>query len=179
MSNKNKIDSKTQALIDAAVNAAVNAAMIAGRTQASTLARDAYKATEKRLYALPVLERKVKNDKEMLEDMMTNGSSRRSKSIVRFQRSGYRVSPEEMLEALVNDLKATISTDEHEIEVMYGVLSDIESDTYYKAVIGKYMESKPDEIIAEEIPCDPSTVWRNRKRLVQRLAVLLYGAEAI
>ena len=36
-----------------------------------------------------------------------------------------------------------------------------------------------DEEIAEKIHCDPTTVWRNRKRLIQRLAVRLYGVDAV
>ena len=170
-----KIDSKTQSLI----NEAVTAGLIAGRAQASSTAKDTFRATERRLYALPVLERKVISDKEMLDEILTHGPHGRSKSIVRFQRSGYRVSPEEMIEAIVNDLKATIATDEHEIETVRRALCDIEDDAYYKAITGKYIESKSDEAVADEIPCDPSTVWRHRKRLVQRLAVLLYGAVAI
>jgi hypothetical protein len=169
------IDTKTKALIAEAVNAGLQA----GRAQASSTAKDAFKATERRLYALPVLERKVKDDKEMLEEILSRGPRERSKSIVRFQRSGYRVSPEEMLEAIIGDLEATIATDEHEIATVRRALGDIVDDPYYMAIEGKYIKGLPDEAIAEQIPCDPTTVWRNRKRLVQRLAILLYGAVAI
>ena len=47
------------------------------------------------------------------------------------------------------------------------------------AVDGKYIQRMNDEDIAEKIHCDPSTVWRNRKRLVQRVAVRLYGVDAV
>ena len=45
---------------DAIIQKAVNA----GRAQGMSIAKDAYKATERRLYALPVLRQKVEDDKE-------------------------------------------------------------------------------------------------------------------
>lgn len=89
---------------DAIIQKAVNA----GRAQGMSIAKDAYKATERRLYALPVLRQKVEDDKEKLEQIKTHGAPERSKSIVRFSRTGYRLTPEEMLEAIIKDLEATI-----------------------------------------------------------------------
>jgi DNA-directed RNA polymerase specialized sigma24 family protein len=166
-------DTETKALIAEAVNAGLQA----GRAHASSAAEDAFRATERRLYALPILERKAKDDREMLEETLSHGL--RGRSAVRFRRSGYRVSPEEMLEAVIGDLKATIAADEHEIAAVRRALCDIVDDPYYMAVEGKYIKGLPDEAIAEQMPCDSTTVWRNRRRLVQRLAILLYGAAAI
>ena len=173
--SKNNTDSKMRSLI----NEAVKAGLHAGRLQASAMANDAFKATERRLYSLPVLERKIQSDKEVLNDIRSHGLQERSKDIVRFQKSGYRVSPEEMLDAVTSDLEATIAMDEHEVEVVRRALEDIADDPYYKTVTGKYFESLTEEEIAEQIPCESSTVWRNRKRLVRRLAILFYGAAAI
>ena len=94
-------------------------------------------------------------------------------------KSGVRLTPEEIFEAAVIDLEATIAADEYEIEAMERALATIEKDDYYLTVTGRYIDDLPDERVAELIPCDTTTVWRNRKRLVQRLAVWLYGAEAI
>lgn len=54
---------------DAIIQKAVNA----GRAQGMSIAKDAYKATERRLYALPVLRQKVEDDKEKLEQIKTHG----------------------------------------------------------------------------------------------------------
>lgn len=169
------VDKKTKAYIDEAVKTAVQA----GKVAASSTAKDAYHDTERRLYALPDLARKVEQDKESLDEMIRFGPRERSKSIVRFQRTGYRATPEEMYEAILRDLEATIAADEHEIDTMRRALANIEDDPYYLTVKGKYMDAMTDEGIANSISCDQTTVWRNRKRLVQRLAVLLYGAAAI
>lgn len=45
--------------------------------------------------------------------------------------------------------------------------------------LGRYFKNLPDDAVADGLHCDTSTVWRNRKRLVQRMAVWLYGAEAV
>jgi hypothetical protein len=163
----------------ALIRESVNEGIAAGMAQAFAIAKDAYKATEKRLYAIPILEKKIQNDKEKLEELKGSGPQDRTTSIVRFQKGGLRVSPEDMLDAVIRNFEATIAADEYEIAVMYAALASIEKDAYYQTVTGKYFDGEPDEVIAERIPCDTTTVWRNRKRLMQRLAVTLYGAAAI
>ena len=63
--------------------------------------------------------------------------------------------------------------------ILEKALASIQDDPYYLTVTGKYVERMQDSDIAEKISCDPATVWRNRKRLIQRVAVRLYGVEAI
>ena len=65
-------------------------------------------------------------------------------------------------------MQATIAADEHEINTMERALEVIQDDAYYQTVVGRYIDNLPDEDVAKLIPCDTSTVWRNRKRLVQR-----------
>jgi len=157
----------------------IQRAVQAGRTSAERTAKDAYKATECRLYALRDLREKVRADKERLEEIRQYGPRSRSKGIVRFMKNGIRLSPEEICKAVISDMEATIAADEFEIESVEQALKVISSDTYYLSVAGKYIDDLDDEEIAKRIGCDPTTVWRNRKRLVKRLAVRLYGAEAV
>ena len=143
---------------DAIIQKAVNA----GRAQGMSIAKDAYKATERRLYALPVLRQKVEDDKEKLEQIKTHGAPERSKSIVRFSRTGYRLTPEEMLEAIIKDLEAT----------------HIEDDPFYPAVEAKYIDGLEDDDIAADLKCGNTQLWKQRGRLVRAVAVLLYGSQA-
>lgn len=161
------------------MEAIIKLAVEAGRISAERSARDAFKATERRLYALPVLRKKLEDDRDRLTELRQHGPRGRSKSITRFSKSSVRLSPEEIFEAVVMDMEATIASDEYEVENMDKALAQISNDDYYLTVTGRYIDDLPDEKIAELIPCDTTTVWRNRKRLVQRLAVWLYGAEAI
>lgn len=157
----------------------IKQAVEAGRISAERTARDAFKATEKRLYALPVLRLKIADDKERLQEIRQYGPRGKSKSITRFQKTGVRLSPEEIVEAIIIDLEATIAADEYEVEALEKALHTVERDAYYKTITGRYIEDLTDEQVAAEIPCDTSTVWRNRKRLVQRVAVWLYGSDAV
>lgn len=166
---------KRQPDIEKIIQRAVEAGRAAGRKQTE----DTYKATERRLYALPVLIKKVEDAQLRLKELEQTGAPGRSKDVIRFARSGVRVSPEEILDTLVADIKASIAADEYEIETMRKALQLIEDDTYYPAVKGKYIEGLSDEKIAAAVSCDPSTVRRNRGRLVRTLAVWLYGAGAV
>lgn len=157
----------------------IKRAVDAGRLAAERQPKDAYKATERRLYALPVLREKLADDLERLQELQSFGPRERSKSIVRFQKSGVNLSKDEIFEALVLDLQAEIERDEFEIDTMESALATIEGDDYYKTVTGRYIDGLADEDIAASIPCDTTTVWRNRKRLIRRLSVRLYGATAV
>lgn len=158
---------------------AIRMAVEAGRMAAARTAKDAFKATERRLYAIPDLQAKLKDDQEELEDTRKYGLKERSHNITRFFKSGVRLTPEQIMEAIIIDLEAAVASTSHELEALDKALASIQDDPYYLVVGGKYVQQMTDEEIGEQIHCDPSTVWRNRKRLVQRVAVRLYGAEAV
>lgn len=165
--------------IDEAIKQAVAAGIVAERLQVSGTANDAYKMTEKRLYAYEVIFDKVLDDKERLVDLQENGLSDRSKSLVRFVKSGTRLSKEEIVEAIIQDTTARIAANEYELDTIRKALRIIEKDPYYMVVYGKYIEGRTDDSIAEEIFCETSTVRRNRARLMRKLAIWFYGTEAI
>ena len=165
--------------IEAIIKKAVTEAVEAGRKLSEQKPKDVFKATERRLYALPVLIKKVEDARQRLKELEQIGMPERSKDVLRFSRSGRRLSPEEILEALISDIKASIAADEHEIETIKKALKNIEGDPYYLTVTGRYFEGLSDEEIAKQIPCDERTVRRHRSRLVRVLAVWLYGAEAV
>ena len=165
--------------IDDVINKAIARAVEAGRISAERTAKDAFKATERRLYALPILRQRLEDNRERLAELEEYGPRGRSKSITRFQKSGVRLSPDEIYDAIHADMVATIDADEYEIADMERALAVVADDEYYQTVTGRYFEKLPDEQVAELIPCDTSTVWRNRKRLVQQIAVWLYGADAV
>lgn len=165
--------------IEAMIQKAVKAGIEAGRKEAERAPIDAYRATERRLYALPTLVKKVQDAKEKLRDLEDHGLHQRSKDVVRFRRSGQRLSDCDIEEAIKLDLSSDIAKNEHEIETVKKALRNIEDDTYYVAVSGRYFEGISDEEIAKQIPCDERTVRRHRGRLVRVVAVWLYGAEAV
>ena len=167
--------------IQAIIKKAVEDALQAGKAAQKADTLEPYKQTERRLYALPHLEEKIAADKENLEYYTQGGEGctcgqGTSKSIVRFQRGGYRVSAEEIQDTFVKDLESRIAADEEEVRVVRLALSAISEDYYYPVVEGKYLQ---DDLIAEVLACDASTVRRNRGRLVRIVAIRLYGVNAL
>ena len=167
------------AIAQAAANEAARLAYGQGSLHKTKTAGKAYKDTERRLYAFNDLLDKIEEDKETLSELMTHGAPARSKSVVRFNRSGVRLTPDEILEGIIQDLTATIAADEHEVDTIATVLNRIQDDPYYITIAGKYIDQRSDEDIAAAVPCDPSTIRRNRGRLIRRLAVMLYGSQAL
>jgi hypothetical protein len=153
--------------------------LVMARGQGGCGVMDPYRATERRLYALEDLRSKVQDDQLRLEEYRQGRLDSRSASFIRLNRSGTRLTPEEMAEALCRDVESSIARNQYEINQLERALQGIERDCYYQTVHGRYIQGKTDERLAEELCCDPSTVRRNRKRLVQRLAVRLYGIEAV
>jgi len=165
--------------IDVAVKRAVDEALTAGNLQAKKDVDDSYKATEKRLHAYPVLLRKIENDKGKLEELQAHGAYSNSRSLIRFNRSTTRLSPEEIVEALTRDLETTIAADQYEVDTIEDALEEIQHDPYYDVIERRHLDGQTDEEIAEYLHCDPSTVRRNRGRLMRTLAVCLYGVKAL
>jgi len=58
-------------------------------------------------------------------------------------------------------------------------LDAIANEEYKDIIKLYYFESKPQEEIAKLLHCVETTVWRQRKRLVDKLAIILYGADAV
>lgn len=152
---------------------------MAGRHQAEQIPVDAYKNTERRLYALPDLKEKVERDKAYIEDLQLHGRGRHSADIIRFKKAGVRLDESEIVAAITHDYTAKIARNEYEIETVESALASMENDQYFKTITLKYFLNQSEEEIAKEMHCDKSTASRNRTRLVKRLAVRLYGVDAL
>ena len=161
------------------VDEVISKAVIATRLSCAREPKDVFKATEKRLYAYPVLQAKMKDDEEMLEEVRQYGIHQRSHSITRFIRNGIRLEPDEIKEAVIIDLKAAIAADRYEIERIDKALEQIADDEYRDLIRYKYFEQKSEDEIAELMHCAPRTVRAHKSRLVGRLSVFLYGAGAL
>lgn len=157
----------------------IRKAVVATRLSCTRDTKDAFKATEKRLYAYPVLQAKKKDDEEMLEEIMRHGVNGHGRGVTRIAKSGAHLEEEEIKAAVVIDLKTAIADDQHEIERIEKALAQIADDEYKDIVRFKYFEQKTDDEIAEQMHCASRTVRAHKSRLVRRLSVFLYGAAAL
>ena len=89
--------------IESIITRTVRETIEAYRASSSRSVKDAFKATERRLYALPDLREKLEDDRELLAEIRAYGPRQRSKSITRFTKTGVRLTPEEIFEAVVTD----------------------------------------------------------------------------
>lgn len=103
---------------DLSVEKIVEMAVMAGRMAAERAPADAYKATERRLYALPILREKQKWDRERLPKL--EGAARA-------------------------DLEVAMAADAYEIETLERALVNCARDAYYQTVTGRYFERLDDE----------------------------------
>ena len=161
------------------VDEVISKAVIATRLSCAREPKDVFKATEKRLYAYPVLQAKIKDDEEMLEEIMRHGVNGHGRGITRIVKNGARMEEDEIKAAVVIDLKTAIADDQHEIERIEKALEQIADDEYRDIVRYKYFEQKTDDEIAEQMHCASRTVRAHKSRLVGRLSVFLYGAAAL
>lgn len=142
----------------------------------------AYAATERRLYALPILRERVQDNKEELSELENCGIEalrHHSSSLVKLIRPGMRLTPEEVHAAQMAELRGRLAADEREVRKMQNALNCIADDPYYLTIELKYFLGVKDTDAALRLKCDPATVRRNRHRLVKRMALRLYGIAGV
>ncbi|MEA5059730.1 MAG: sigma factor-like helix-turn-helix DNA-binding protein [Candidatus Pelethousia sp.] len=143
-------------------------------------AQAAYKATEQRLYRVPVLREKVEDDKEDLMALESGEAELlcpRPALLELGRTNNLRRSPQEIRGDQMAVLRSRLAASERELRRMAAALSCIAEDPYYPAIELRYFQGMREVDIAERLQCDPATVRRNRARLVKRLALRLYGVD--
>ena len=138
----------------------------------------AYAEAERRLYAIRPLRARVEEAREelaVLEGIGADMLAQAADSYMRVLRPGTCVDPGELHAAQLSALRGQLAVDERELRRMNAALDFIREDPYFEAVEGRYVHGMSDGILAERLCCDPSTVRRNRRRLVRMVALRLYG----
>ena len=148
----------------------------AARLAISADERDPYTQAEGRLYALPMIRARLECSRDERDELASLGIEalrEHSRSLVRLLSPSMRLTPEEIHEAQLAELGARIAADEREVGYMERALP------YFEIIKLKYFKCMTDAAIAERLSCDVSTIRRNRKRLVQSVALFLYGSAAL
>lgn len=167
-------------IIEQAVIKAVDTALAVGIKRGKEDIKNAFSQTEVRLYAYSDLKDNIEQYELDIRDLETEKPGR-SKSLVFFSTggSGIRLSEEDVQQGRILHIQNKIRRDEEEIEEINRALEPVSCDPYFSIIELKYFKGKTDEEIAEAIPCDPRTVRRHKNRLVRRIAIKLYGADAV
>lgn len=155
-------------------------AIIKTRIEFEAGQRDYFKETEKLLYNYPALKLKLAQD----EEDMANGlmvPKERSKDIVCPIKNNY-YGPHDPLaqaERYIAERKASMERTRREIQRIDRALETIQDDEYYDIIPLKYWDLLSPAEIAERLNCDERTYRRHKNRLVNKLKVVLFGADAL
>jgi len=164
--------------VDEAVKKTVDA-IIRANKEFDAAQRNYFKETERLLYSLPALKLKVAQDEEDLKNGLVLPPEK-SRDIVKPAQGGYRMhDPDAREERYIEQRKESMERTKKEIQRIERALETIQDDEYYDIIPLKYWDLLPPAEIAEALHCDERTFYRHKNRLVNKLKVVLFGADAL
>lgn len=169
-----------QKLIKATVKEAIQEALAVGEKKAKEEVKDPFRKTEARVSACKVLKENIVEYHKDIEDLQREEPGR-SKDIVMFCTGGggIKKSAEEIQEARIEILKMKIKRDQEEVDTIERALDTVRNDKYYPIIEMRYFQEMSDDEIGEELSCDASTVRRQKNRIIRKVSIKLYGAQAV
>jgi DNA-directed RNA polymerase specialized sigma24 family protein len=164
--------------VDEAVKKSVEA-IIKAHKEFDASQRNYFKETERLLYSLPALKLKLAQDEEDLRNGLVS-LPEKSRDIVKPSQGGYRMhDPEAREERYIAERKESMERTKKEIQRIERALETIQDDEYYDIIPLKYWDLMQPAQIAETLNCDERTFYRHKNRLVNKLKVVLFGADAL
>ncbi len=141
--------------------------------------KDYFKETEKLLYNYPILKLKVEEDEKFLynPDACTEPEQRKSKDIIRFSGTGGGHGLD--IDRYTIGVKSSMMRTRQEVKRIERALETIKEDAYYCVIKYKYFDEMNFQEIAERLEKDESTCRRNKNRLINKLKIMLFGADAL
>lgn len=160
---------------DAAKKAAE--AVIKANEEVEATQRNYFRDTEKLLYSYPSLKIALAQyDEELEKGIVLHG---KSKDIIRFSPGSGVSDPDVIAEANAQSKLASIERTRAQVQRIERALETIQDDEYYDIIPLKYWDLLKNEEIAERFNCEVRTIQRNKNRLVNKLKVILFGADAL
>lgn len=164
--------------VDEAVKKATDAIIKANKDNDPTQ-RNYFKETERLLYSLPALRLKVDQDEEDLQGGLIHPKGR-SKDIVRPVKGGTGAyDPETQKARYIQQRMESMERTKKEIQRIERALETIQDDPYYELIPLRYWDQLEPKEVAERLNCDERTFYRHKSRLVNKLKVVLFGADAL
>ena len=143
--------------------------------------RKAYQETERRLRAYTTLKDNIDRYQKDIEDIRREDMGK-SADIIMFQTNS-GMTPQRDLEELRQEkifaLTEKLRRDVANVKEIDIALEYVKDDPYFRVIPMIYFERQSQEAVVEAVHCDKTTVWRNRKRLIRQMSIVLYGADAI
>jgi len=165
--------------VDEAVKKSVDA-IIRANKEFEAGQRNYFKETERLLYNYPALKLKLAQDEEDLENGLMMPKERSKDIVCQTGSSSYGPhDPLSQAERYIAERKASMERTRREIQRIDRALETIQDDEYYDIIPLKYWDQIPPAEIAERLNCDERTYRRHKNRLINKLKVVLFGADAL
>ena len=164
--------------VERLINSAVEKALAAGYEKAQSDSSDCRKKTEKILSSYKGLKYRIEDLKKEIVSLENGDEPQHSKDIL-YQTPKSQVAKEDRLDGILAVKHRELNKNIRYAEKIEGALGQVKNDRYYDILVLKYCDGLTDADISEKIYCDPSTVRRNRARLIDKVSVLLFGVDAI
>lgn len=164
-------------IIETAVNKAATESAKAAQEQKPAEERNYFRETEILLYNYPALKLKVEQDQEFLYDPEASTTpAHKSKDIVYGSgRGGHGLD----IDQYTKSVKSSMMRTRQEVSRIERALETVRDDLYYDIIPFKYWDGLTMMEIAEKFECEDKTVRRNKNRLINKLKIMLFGADAL
>jgi hypothetical protein len=139
-----------------------------------------FRETEILLYNYPALKLKVSQDEEFLYDpeAYTEPENKRSKDIVLYTSRSTGSHGLDIMQ-YTQSIKSSMMRTRQEVMRIERALETIYDDKYYEIIPMKFWDVMTMEDIAERFDCEERTIRRNKNRLVNKIKIMLFGADAL
>ena len=142
-------------------------------------AKTPYQKVEYLLYNYNNFKRGIQNKQERIDDINKHGLGQKSKSITSYGGAGTAKDQEEVVKEQVRSIQRSINSTERCIQNIDDALKRIDDDEYAGIIKMRYIEGKSQEEIADYYEVNPSTVSRNKSRLINELKIILFVDEVL
>lgn len=173
-----KLNNEVLKIIETAVNKAAQDSIKVAQDHTSE--RKYFRETEILLYNYPALKLKVSQDEEFLYDPESSIAppGNRSKDIVRFSTKSTGSHGLD-IDQYTQGVKSSMMRTRQEVLRIDRALEVIKDDKYHDIIPLKYFDGMTLDDIAEKFDCEEKTVRRNKNRLVNKIKIMLFGADAL
>lgn len=133
----------------------------------------------RRLYAYPILKRNVENYKLDIADLQKEEF--KTSPAVRHIQAYWNndLTADDIREIKTLEIEQAMYRDEQEIAKIDRALAEIQDDAFYEIIPALYFYKTHVEALTNKLYCNRATIYRHKKRLLDKLSICLYGAEAL
>ncbi|ADY54698.1 hypothetical protein Sgly_0332 [Syntrophobotulus glycolicus DSM 8271] len=139
--------------------------------------RNFFRETEILLYNYPALKLKVAQDEEFLynPEAQTDPPAKSKDIVYGAIRGGHGLD----IDQYTKGVKSSMMRTRQEVLRVERALETIRDDQYYGIIPFKYWDGMTMEEIAGKFECDERTLYRQKNRLVNKIKIMLFGADAL